>query len=41
MTFAVMFPYMEDLSGLSLVPEYSDAGEKPEEAIVLEPMKQE
>ena len=40
-TFAVMFPYMEDLSGLSLVPEYSDAGEKPEEAIVLEPMEQE
>ena len=26
---------MEDLSGLSLVPEYAEAGEKPEEAIVL------
>ena len=34
--FPVMFPYMEDLSGLTLVPEYSDAGEKPEEAIVLQ-----
>ena len=34
--FSVMFPYMEDLSGLTLVPEYSDAGEKPEEAIVLQ-----
>ncbi len=38
---AVMFPWMEDLSGLSLVPEYSEAGEKPEEAIVLEPMDHE
>ena len=36
--FSVMFPFMEDLSGLALVPEYSEAGEKPEEAIVLEPM---
>lgn len=34
--FSVMFPYAEDLSGLALVPEYSAAGEKPEEAIVLE-----
>ncbi len=34
--FSVMYPYMEDLNGLSLVPEYSDGGEKPEEAIVLE-----
>ena len=33
-----MFPFMEDLSGLKLVPEYSEAGEKPEEAIALEPM---
>ena len=33
--FSVMFPRMEDLSGLTLVPEYSEAGEKPEEAIVL------
>ena len=39
--FSVMFPYMEDLSGLTLVPEYSDAGEKPDEAIVLEPWNQE
>ena len=37
--FSVMFPYMEDLSGLALVPEYSEAGEKPDEAIVLEPME--
>ena len=33
--FSVMFPYMEDLSGLTLVPEFSEAGEKPEEAIPL------
>ena len=39
--FSVVFPYMEDFSGLTLVPEYSDAGEKPDEAIVLEPMSQE
>lgn len=39
--FEVMFPFMEDLNGLSLVPEYSEAGEKPEEAIVLEPVIQE
>ena len=39
--FSVMFPFMEDLSGLSLVPEYSEAGEKPEEEIALEPMEQE
>ena len=37
-TFSVMFPFMEDLSGLTLVPEYSSAGEKPDEAIPLEPM---
>ncbi len=36
--FSVMFPFMDDLSGLTLVPEYSDAGEKPDEAIALEPM---
>ena len=41
MTFSVMFPFMEDLSGLSLVPEYSGAGEKTDEAIILEPMDQE
>lgn len=35
--FSVMFPYLEDLNGLTLVPEYSDAGEKPEEAIPLSP----
>ena len=35
--FAVMFPFMEDLSGLALVPEYSEGGEKPDEAIALEP----
>lgn len=40
-TFSVMFPFMEDLSGLSLVPEYSGAGEKTDEAIILEPMDQE
>ena len=40
-TFSVMFPFMEDLSGLSLVPEYREAGEKPDEAIILEPMHQE
>lgn len=40
-TFAVMFPFMEDLSGLTLIPEYSEAGEKPDESIVLEPMDQE
>lgn len=37
--FSVMFPFMDDLSGLTLVPEYSEAGEKPNEAIVLEPME--
>ena len=41
MAFSVMFPYMEDLSGLSLVPEYSSGGEKYNEAIPLEPMAQE
>ena len=40
-TFAVMFPFMEDISGLTLVPEYSDAGEKPDEAIALEQMNEE
>ena len=40
-TFSVMFPWMEDLSGLTLVPEYSEGGEKPDEAIVLEPMEWE
>ena len=35
--FSVMFPYVEDFNGLTLVPEYSDAGEKPEEAIPLSP----
>ena len=40
-TFAVMFPFMEDVSGLTLVPEYSDAGEKPDEAIALEQMNEE
>ena len=35
--FAVMFPFMNDLSGLALVPEYSEGGEKPDEAIPLEP----
>ena len=41
LTFAVMYPFMEDLSGLTLVPEYAGAGEKPDEAIALEPMAQE
>jgi hypothetical protein len=36
--FSVMYPYMDDFSGLTLVPEYSEAGEKPDEAITLEPM---
>ena len=40
-TLSVMFPFMEDLSGLTLVPEYSSAGEKPDEAIPLEPMVRE
>ena len=39
--FSVLFPFMEDLSGLMLVPEYSEGGEKPEEAIVLELMNQQ
>ena len=39
--FSVMFPYIEDLTGLALVPEYSGAGEKPDEAIILEPQNQE
>ena len=39
--FSVMFPFMEDLSGLMLVPEYSEGGEKPDEAIILKPMIQE
>ena len=34
--FEVLFPRMTDLNGLSLVPEYSEGGEAPEEAIVLE-----
>ena len=34
--FAVMFPFMEDLGGLALVPEYSEGGEKPDEAIARE-----
>jgi hypothetical protein len=40
-TFAVMFPFMDNLSNLTLVPEYSEGGEKPEEAIVLELMNQQ
>ena len=40
-SFSVLFPYLEDLSGLTLVPEYSGAGEKTEEAIVLEPLAQD
>ena len=40
-TFSVLFPFMEDLSGLSLVPEYSEAGEKTDEAIILELTDQE
>lgn len=39
--FSVMFPFQEDLSELTLVPEYSEAGEKPDEAIVLELTRQE
>ena len=39
--FGVMFPRMEDLTGLTLVPEYVEAGEKPEEAIILEPVAEE
>ena len=33
--FDVMYPRMDNLSGLTLVPEYAEAGEKPEEAITL------
>ena len=35
--FEVMYPCVEDISGLVLVPEYSEAGEKTDEAIALEP----
>ena len=38
--FEVLFPRMNDLDGLSLVPEYSEGGEKPDEAIILEPVIQ-
>lgn len=34
--FDVMFPRLEDLGGLTLVPVYAEAGEKPEEAVSLE-----
>ena len=34
--FEVMFPHMDDINGLILVPEYSDGGEKHDEAIALE-----
>ena len=33
--FDGMYPRMDNLSGLTLVPEYAEAGEKPEEAITL------
>ena len=33
--YELMFPVLDDLHGLSLVPEYSAAGEKPEEGIPL------
>lgn len=36
-TYELMFPRMDDLNGLMLVPEYTRGGEKPEEAIALEP----
>ena len=39
--FELMFPLMDDLHGLSLVPEYSASGEKPEEAVPLEPAEGE
>ncbi len=39
--FSVMYPYIDDLSGLTLVPEYSEAGEKMDEAIRLETASQE
>ena len=38
--FEIMYPRMDDLSGLTLVPEYSLGGEKAEEAIALEPVVQ-
>ena len=38
--FEIMYPRMDDLSGLTLVPEYSLGGEKAEEAISLEPVVQ-
>lgn len=34
--FEVMFPHMDDINGLILVPEYSEGGEKQDEAIALE-----
>ena len=33
--FEVVFPRPDDVNGLSLVPEYLEAGEKPDEAIAL------
>ncbi len=33
--FEVMFPYMDELSGLTIVPEYAKSGEHPDEAIPL------
>lgn len=34
--FEVMFPHMDDINGLILVPEYSEGGEIQDEAIALE-----
>lgn len=38
LVFELMFPFMDDLSGLTLVPEYVEGGEKQDEAIPLEPV---
>ena len=39
--FELQYPLLNSLEGLSLVPEYSDSGEHPEEAIALHPVPQE
>ncbi len=39
--FELQYPLLSSLEGLSLVPEYSDSGEHPEEAVALQPVPQE
>ena len=36
MVFDLLYPHMDELEGLTLVPEYSRSGEHPEEAIMME-----